>query len=167
MFWKAPLSNISRTSWSINQSCSFDIFFRFGMFSCNGKLTNEILFPFSVNKSSWSWVIFPQAGLKYSNIPDNSTFGMLFVNYLHVIGCRRSRVFTLNNGIRSELLVKELSFWVIEERTIWCWTVIVKLSGARACVAVMIYEIFTVFVSITWFCSVRIASSTVRFSLIR
>ena len=167
MFWKVPLSNISRTSWSINQSCSFDIFFRFGMFSCNGKLTNEILFPFSINKSSWSWVIFPQAGLKYSNIPDNSTFGMLFVNYLHVIGCRRSRVFTLNNGIRSELLVKELSFWVIEERTIWCWTVIVKLSGARACVAVMIYEIFTVFVSFTWFCSVRIASSTVRFSLIR
>ena len=127
MFWKAPLSNISRTSWSINQSCSFDIFFRFGMFSCNGKLTNEILFPFSINGSSWSWVIFPQAGLKYSSIPDNSTLGMLFVNYLHIIGCRHSRVFTLNNGTRSELLVKELSFWVIEERTIWCWTVIVKL----------------------------------------
>ena len=60
-FWIAHFSNISSTSCSTNENCSFDIFVKFGISSWNGKFTNGISYAFTKDNISWSWVIFSQA----------------------------------------------------------------------------------------------------------
>ena len=56
-FWMVPFS-IFKTSCSTYENCSFDTFFKFGIFSWNGRLTNGILYPFTIDNISWPWVIF-------------------------------------------------------------------------------------------------------------
>ena len=63
-FWIAHFSNISSTSCSTNENCSFDIFVKFGISSWNGKFTNGISYAFTKDNISWSWVIFSQAIMK-------------------------------------------------------------------------------------------------------
>ena len=106
-FWITPFSNNSGISWSTSRNCCFGIFIVFGGFSWTGRFVNCIWNPFTIDKMSWSSVIFSHCFTNCNSLPASCTFGISSVNYFLSTGC--IKVIDAS-GTSFELLVKGNSF---------------------------------------------------------
>ena len=152
----APLSSIFVIFWSINNSCVLDVSTSFGIVLCTEIFKNDITYPFTTNKISWSWVNFCQFLLKWANLPANCKFGIFPVNQVFTTGWTFVRD---SSGINSgNFLDKGARFW---SRTLLTWDTTVPF------VVFFLTILCAMSVSIVRFFTVVKSPSTIRFIVVR
>ena len=127
-FCFAPFSSNSDISWSTSRDWYSEIFVVFRGFSWTGRFVNGIWYPSTIDKVSWSCLIFSHCFTNCDSLPASGTFDISLVNNFSTTQC--IRVIDAS-GTKFELFVKGTSFRFSKEVFTLCfWTSMLNFPSA-------------------------------------